>query len=126
MKLYYDYLYLPRLVRTRGGRSPNASNRVGFLSITTSFSSDQIFSAQSVASKNKKFTDISTPASSESIDLIAWQQCRIQCIEKIKLAEPANSDWRDEFLMSAELLIGQKNTLGQATSNIDSSLVNTR
>lgn len=116
MKLYYDYLYLPRLVRTWGGRSPNVSNRVGFLSITTSFSSNQIFSAQSVASKNKKFTDISTPASSESIDLIAWQHWRIQCIEKIKLAEPANSDWRDEFLMKCRITDWAKNTLGHATS----------
>ena len=86
----------------------------------------RFFSAQSVASKNKKFTDISTPASSESIDLIAWQHWRIHCIEKIKLAEPANSDWRDEFLMKCRITDWAKNTLGHATSNIDSSLENTR
>lgn len=51
----------------------------------------------------QKFTDINTPASSDRIYLIAWQHWRIHCIEKIKLAEPANSDWRDEFLMKCRI-----------------------
>lgn len=67
-----DYLYLPRIVRTWGGRSPNASNRVGFLAIITSFSSNQIFFCPSVASKNKN-SQISThlPAQRVSIYSLA-------------------------------------------------------